>query len=89
MMNDLAISQPQPLPLVIPFEDLLDADEAAKTIEWRAGDLDCAKTQAMPAMTLRDAKRYLRATGRSFRTNVVLSMALLTGVLAAILAAHV
>lgn len=76
MMNDAAYVSPHAPPITISLDDIEDADDAAVT-------------QVMPACPHSDVKRYLRATGLSFRTNVVLSMTLLTGVLAAIIAAHV
>lgn len=84
MMNDLACVHPHPLPL----EGSPDADEAAKTAEWRVGDLDSAKTRVMPAMTMSDAKRYLRRNGLSFRTSVALSLTLVAALLAAVLVTH-
>ena len=86
MMNDAAYVSPHALPIMISFDDIDDADDAAVTTRWCS---DAAVTQVMPACTRHEIKRYLRATGRSFRTNVVLSMALLTGIIAAILAANV
>lgn len=86
MMNDAVCFSNDALPIVISLDDIDDADDAADTMKWCP---DAAVTQVMPATARHDVKRYLRATGRSFRTNVVLSMALLTGIVAAILAANI
>lgn len=69
--------------------------DAAVTGQWQVptvdvgNDPDAADTLVMPVAQDLGLKRYLSANGLPFRTSVALSMTLLVGILAALVAACV